>query len=138
MSRNKEYMKKYMLDRYHRRRKEAIYFLGGECSVCGSIESLEIDHKESKEKTFTLSKAFAGWSESRVKEELKKCQLLCYICHSLKTRKELSERFNQKEFWEHGTLSGVRYCSCELCLKAKRDYNKEYHSKKSKNKNTPP
>jgi 5-methylcytosine-specific restriction endonuclease McrA len=132
MSNNKEYMKKYMLERYYKRKKEVIEYLGGVCKVCGATEKLEIDHKDPYTKNFVVSKALAGWSKSRLMKEVEKCQLLCTDCHRKKTRKELSIRFNQREVWEHGTLAGLRYCKCELCLDAKRRYNKEYTAKNKK------
>lgn len=138
MSNKKEYMKKYMKERYHRRKSAAIKKLGGRCVTCNSENNLEIDHVNPDEKSFVLAKALSGWSESRVQEELEKCQLLCVDCHKKKTRKELSIRFNQREYWEHGTLSGVRYCRCELCLNAKKEYMKEYSKKYKKKKVTPP
>lgn len=84
----KEYNKNmnvYMKKRYFDRRKRAIELLGGKCSDCGSMKRLEFDHVDPDTKSFPVAKAFAGWAWSRIKEELDKCQLLCYNCHKVKT-----------------------------------------------------
>lgn len=36
------YMRKYMLERYYRRKAEAIIALGGKCVKCGSTDNLEL------------------------------------------------------------------------------------------------
>lgn len=128
-----EYMKNYMLQRYHRRRELIIDELGGECTECGSTEELEIDHLNPEEKSFDWGKALAGYSEKRIREEIIKSQLLCNEHHEGKTRKDLAKKFGQREHWEHGTLAGYRYCREECCKKAKSKSNKEYRQK-NKNK----
>ena len=120
---NREYMRKYMLERYHRRKQEAIASLGGKCVVCGSTENIEFDHKERKGKKATLGDVLAGGSEDLVKAELEKCQLLCRECHIKKTIKEVG-RTPARE--THGTLSSYRYCKCDLCKAAKSKWMKEY------------
>lgn len=121
-------MKKYMLNRYHKRRLEAVIFLGGKCFNCGSIENLELDHKESKKKSLSIGRS---WNVNYVKFwlEIKKCQLLCKNCHIIKTRTDQGQ-LNAKE--THGTLSSYRYCKCALCKKANSEYNKEYRVRSTK------
>ncbi len=114
-------MNTYVKARYHRRRNEAIATLGGECSGCRSIDELEIDHIDPKQKSFCLGDALAGWSEERVQEELKKCQLLCKECHGKK---------HNTAKYSHGTLSSYRYCKCDECKAAKSAYNREYKKRK--------
>lgn len=75
-----EYMRQYMIKRWHVRRTKAIEQLGGKCVECGTTNHLQFDHKDSSEKSFTLSKA-SSCSEAKWQEELKKCQLLCESCH---------------------------------------------------------
>jgi len=65
-------------------RQLAIEFKGGKCEVCGygrCPEVLEFHHLDSSKKDFGISlKGYTrGWK--RVKEELKKCVLLCANCH---------------------------------------------------------
>jgi hypothetical protein len=72
----------------NRRRKEQrqrmIDYLGGRCIGCGTIENLQFDHVDRKEKEVNVSKLF-GYSDDRVLLEVKKCQLLCQECHQYKT-----------------------------------------------------
>lgn len=130
MANSNEYMREYMAKRYHKRRLELIALLGGKCSQCKSLDRLEIDHKVYQEKKFDIAKMLSGWSWDKIRKEAEKCQILCYRCHRIKTGKDLSDRFNQREEWEHGTIGGYRYCSCSLCRTAKRDYMREYRKNK--------
>lgn len=123
-------MARYMLERYHRRRSDFIESRGGCCEQCRGLDDLEIDHIDPAEKGFALGKALAGWAESRIQKELAKCQVLCKDCHAEKTRKDLAKRFNQREHWEHGTVTGRKYCACELCKKAQSEYMKQWREKK--------
>lgn len=116
-----EYMRGYLNDRYARKREEAITILGGKCVICGSIENLEIDHKDRRTKSFEISKL---WSKNRSEYlmELRKCQLLCYDHHKEKTSNERSV--------EHGGgLSGKRNCPCDLCRTKKSEYMHTYNSR---------
>lgn len=81
------YMRKYMLDRYHRRISEAIIELGAACAHCGSeeISELEFDHIDPSTKSFTIGTKAGSVSEDKLQAELKKCQLLCKTCHDIKT-----------------------------------------------------
>lgn len=80
-----EYMKSYMLARYHTRRNEAILKFGGKCVKCGSIECLEFDHINPEDKLFTIGKMWS-LNNTAYLTELNKCQLLCESCHLEKTK----------------------------------------------------
>lgn len=112
-----KYYKEYMSRRRKERREMAIKLLGGQCVRCGSTEALQFDHIDPTEKSFPLS----GCDVSLVRflEEVKKCQLLCQKCHSDKTILDLGKRPAKGT---HGTLSSYRYCHCEECKRAKREY----------------
>ncbi len=116
------YMRGYLKKRYTLRRKAAIKILGGKCKECCLRKDLQFDHKDPKDKKYTIAKI---WTHSEIKfwEEIRKCQLLCRKCHNIKTQKELGRKL-AKGF--HGTLSTYRYCKCDLCRKAKSDWMKEY------------
>jgi 5-methylcytosine-specific restriction endonuclease McrA len=116
------YMREYMLARYHARRARAIEILGGKCAECDSIDRLELDHKERLSKAFELAKIWC-YKESLFWKELEKCQLLCFQCHRTKS---ILERGLKIAKGTHGTLSASRYCKCDLCKNAKRDYMKTY------------
>ena len=115
-------MRVYMAERYRQRRKEALLHLGGKCVKCESTEDLQFDHIDRKTKKFTIAHI---WLHSKEKfwKEIEKCQLLCFSCHSKKTILESGKKIARGN---HGTVSTVRYCKCELCKKAKREYMREY------------
>jgi 5-methylcytosine-specific restriction endonuclease McrA len=123
----REYMKEYMLKRYHDRRNKAIEKLGGSCFNCGQTKNLQFDHKDRKEKSFTIAK-LSSINEKKFWEEIKKCQLLCESCHSKKTLIDLGQTSAKDT---HGTLSSYRYCKCELCKKVHSDYCREWKKRKS-------
>lgn len=116
------YMAEYMLRRYHAKRAEIVAALGGKCAKCGSIDQLEIDHADAKGKAYNIAKIW-NYSDGRLQEELKKCQLLCEECHSIKS---IFERGMKPAKGTHGTLSSARYCDCDLCKQARKDYAKQY------------
>jgi len=73
----------YTTQKGYRNRDLGISLLGGQCSVCGykkSISALEFHHIEDENKDPSF-KSLRGWSKSRLKNELKKCILLCSNCH---------------------------------------------------------
>jgi 5-methylcytosine-specific restriction endonuclease McrA len=115
-----EYMAAYMAKRYEQRRIHYIDKMGGKCVTCGSTHSLEFDHIDPNQKSFDVSKRMAGMSIPRLEAELAKCQLLCAKCHSDKSILDLGH-----QPWKHGTLSGYRYCRCNLCKAAKSDHSKQ-------------
>lgn len=108
----------YHLDRYHRRRLEAIAILGGRCVRCGAVDCLEIDHVDRATKSFDLSKRW-GVAQATWLAELAKCQLLCEPCHKAKTVGEMTTR-------QHGTHAMYRKggCRCDECVTANTAYMK--------------
>lgn len=80
-----EYMKNYMLARYHKRRNEAIQKFGGKCAKCDSVDNLEFDHINPDDKLFTIGQMWSLNNAVYV-AELNKCQLLCTSCHLEKTK----------------------------------------------------
>ena|SRR4030066_155331 len=120
------YMKKYMNNRYKKRRDYVLHSLGNRCTHCGAKDNLELDHIDPKTKKFNISKLWSI-SQSEVNNEVSKCQLLCKACHTLKTLADMG-RVSAKD--KHGTLSSYRYCKCDLCKKAKSNNNKLYKIKR--------
>lgn len=122
------YMREYMLKRYHSRRAEAAKQLGGKCVRCGCKEDLQFDHIDPATKSFPIAKM---WSINKkdFQAEVLKCQLLCQPCHNQKTLKDRGFKIAKGT---HGTVSSRRYCNCDLCKKAVRDYQREKrrHSKR--------
>ena len=68
-------------------RRTAIALLGGRCVDCGEADParLHFDHKDPKEKSFTVGLAFGRFSWERIIAELMKCELRCAPCHYAKT-----------------------------------------------------
>jgi hypothetical protein len=126
-----EYQRKYQLERYYRRRKEAIEFLGGKCNECGGAEELEFDHIDPATKELPVSQMW-GVSEERFWNEVRKCQLLCKKHHIEKTH---TNGDNGKFFAQHGSLAMYRHhkCRCDPCREvwnsASRKWTKKYKQK---------
>jgi len=120
-------MKVYMLKRYHDRMNDARDKLGSKCCKCGSLENLQIDHIDPELKSWTIGQMWS-LSQNKFDEELKKCQLLCFRCHNLKTLEQNGKQ-DAKSLKFHGTLSTYRYCKCNLCRKAKSDWMKIYRNR---------
>lgn len=121
MAYNRDYHREYYRQYAQDRRDEAVALLGGCCAVCGTTETLEIDHIDPSAKSFTLTQ---GWSKKRETwlAELAKCQLLCKKHHDEKTLRDAG-RVSAKE--THGTLSAYRHCGppkCDDCKRAKREF----------------
>ncbi len=120
-----EYMRLYVLRRYHRRRAEAIKRLGGKCEGCGTLDGLQLDHVNPETKSIDLGKLWSV-SEQRFWAEITKCQLLCQPCHTLKTIKDLG--LNNAKLM-HGTVSSYRYCKCDLCRSAWNKLCRKYKAR---------
>jgi hypothetical protein len=116
-----DYMRTYMLERYHSRRAESYATLGGKCVVCGSCDDLQIDHIDPATKTLNIAKL---WSVSRERyiKELELCQLLCGVHHRQKTSVEQGVPHG-------GGISGKKNCYCGLCAPKKRKYQRERRRK---------
>jgi len=78
----------YLIEVVRRRRKElrqrAIAHKGGCCQVCGydrCMEALEFHHTSSSHKDFGISSKGYTRSWEKVREELRKCILVCANCH---------------------------------------------------------
>lgn len=70
---------------YYKARRDAWIKANGPCQHCGSSERLEVDHIERESKTHHR---IWSWSLARREVELAKCQVLCHICHKMKTAAE--------------------------------------------------
>lgn len=81
-------MREYMLGRYHDRRNLLIKERGGRCLECGSKEDLDFHHVDPATKSFTISDKLASANIEKIREELKKCNLICNDCHKDKHHKK--------------------------------------------------
>ena len=88
MSMCKECFNKLCTDRWIRRKKHYIELLGGECEHCHiklndtNYAIFDFHHKDSNTKEYSWTK-LRLFSDSRIRKELSKCQLLCANCHRL-------------------------------------------------------
>lgn len=100
-----------------KRRNEAKVLLGGKCTICGSVEKLEFDHVDPREKCYEISRGIARHTSWEVLLlELAKCQLLCKSCHLKKSVEEGSFRKHAKKP-VCGESSGYNRgkCKCDAC-----------------------
>lgn len=117
------YRRKYDLERYYARRREAEVFLGGNCAGCGETHNLQFDHIDPSTKSFNVSRMW-GLSKDKFWSELKKCQLLCEECHKTKSNEE--QRTDK-----HGTWAmHKRGCRCNECREFVNAYSREYKRRK--------
>lgn len=79
----------------------------GPCAKCGSTKRLEVDHMDPKKK---IHHSVWTWGEARREKELKKCQVLCFLCHRLKTNKERGWKLHGEIRWQMG-------CRCAECVR---------------------
>jgi hypothetical protein len=66
-----------------RGKKRAIQYLGGRCAKCGynkAICALTFHHRDRTSKLGTVGQML-DWSWKKLKQELDKCDLLCFNCH---------------------------------------------------------
>ena len=112
----------YDADRYYERKLELISFLGYSCAECGRETDLEFDHIDPETKEFSVMQRWSATLDELL-PEIRKCQLLCTDCHLKKSAKDSSVPHG-------GGRSGRRNCPCDLCKARKREYMREYKSKK--------
>lgn len=116
----KTYLKKYQ-NNWLKSRRRAWLDLNGPCKHCGSSENLEIDHINPAEKT---DHRIWSWSKVRLEEELKKCQVLCRVCHRRKTTAQF-------KVTEHGTSAMYKHgCRCRACKDKKLEIIYRHRRKK--------
>lgn len=104
---------KYHRDYYVLRRNKIIDYLGGACAVCGARDDLQIDHINRDDKSFNISSNLTI-SNSAVRDELGKCQVLCRFHHQSKTAIENSG-------FTHGSVYAwmKKKCNCDVCATAR-------------------
>lgn len=126
VSNSAAYMRAYRRDRYNVRKAVIFDALGNRCAKCGVASKnsvLEVDHIDSRTKSFEVMAACWWMREDRLMAEVKKCQLLCEACHR---EKSVLDMGNVHAKGTHGTLSSYRYCHCSICRKAKNEYIKKW------------
>ncbi len=112
IERKREYQKEWINER-----RNSYILENGPCINCGSLDKLEIDHIDPKQKKYKISNI---WSRNLklIKKELKKCQILCNRCHKEKTKKQ------KRDALQHGISRYRIGCRCDVCKKAKQEENR--------------
>lgn len=88
MSLCKDCFNRLCIDRWIERKKKYVRLLGGECEHChiklteSNYSIFDFHHTDPNTKEYSWSK-LRLFSDSRILEELSKCQLLCANCHRL-------------------------------------------------------
>lgn len=108
--------REYQRDR--RNAARAAFFAGAFCSLCGSINKLELDHIDRRTKT---GHNIWSWTIKRRLAEIDKCQILCQKCHIKKT---LRERGFIAGVYKHGNR-WTKGCRCNLCREWHRGREKQ-------------
>lgn len=113
----REYQRKWLLAR------RADFFADKVCVVCGSDESLELDHIDPSQKKYN---PVALWGMSKTNPnriaELEKCQVLCETHHKEKTKAWWASKAN------HGRTLYGKGCRCEVCREAQRRHNAQRYA----------
>lgn len=91
-ARHRDYMRRYMQERYWKRRALAFEILGDHCIQCGSTQDLHVDHIDPSTKSYSFE-AMYPLKESTFRAELEKCQTLCKECHRVKTNAERRQAY---------------------------------------------
>lgn len=94
--RNKRWAKKHpevkrrAKRRYHRQRKiRCIKQLGGRCKHCKlkyngkNGSAFQFHHRKPRDKKYTVGHMLVNYTWKTIVSELKKCDLLCAICHAI-------------------------------------------------------
>ena len=106
-----------------RTKKRSAYFEGKSCAVCGSTESLELDHIDPSQKKYNPA-AIWGMSDTNPNKiaELAKCQVLCLVHHKEKTKQwHEANRNHGRSWYAYG-------CRCDICVEAQRLHNAQRYS----------
>lgn len=67
------------------------YLQGRGCDICGETSPilLEFDHRNTLEKDYNISRMVSqGYAIESIEAEIAKCDILCVLCHRLKTAQD--------------------------------------------------
>jgi len=125
-----ELEKAQMKELYQKAKVEFIKYLGGQCVACGSVENLEFDHIDWRTKEFTIAAKWGMKDKAKLFAELDKCQLLCKICHKVKTKVDQAEQKTKP--LKHGTMYAWmnKKCHCDICDVARQIWYKDRNAKR--------
>jgi hypothetical protein len=70
------------------------------CKFCGYKKhpvALHLNHKDPMKKKGMLSEVIKSWGWDKIKEEIRKCEVLCANCHSIHTYEEKHWKIRREE-----------------------------------------
>jgi len=117
----RQYQREYQRKRAAEWRHFAVQSLGGKCVICGSTINLEVHHKNPQNKEFNISQIWSR-NESIKTKELAKCEVRCNLHH----KEAHAAKCGTESAWKNG-------CRCDICVEAKRSYNRAWMSEWRKN-----
>ncbi len=80
-----------------RLKMKLVEMFGGKCQRCGfdkHIAALEFHHQDPSQKEFQLA-AGGTTSWEKLKEEAKKCEMICSNCHQIEHASKQSDKFDE-------------------------------------------
>jgi hypothetical protein len=125
MAYSKEQYREYLAKIRTRRRAQAVELLGGRCSKCGATGKLEFHHIDRTSKRTNVG-MMLHYSTESLSAELRKCVLLCSLCHHLESNNERG--IAPLAHGSYGMYRG-RKCRCALCRAANAGYTAQYRAK---------
>lgn len=104
----------------HQTKQKMVESFDGECGICGYKKcnaGLEFHHLDPSEKEFSFGSDSRSWD--RIKEELKKCVMLCGNCHT-EVHAEVTEVPNDIQRFDESLVVTVthrdaQYNNCPIC-----------------------
>lgn len=119
----------YTATRLMRLRERMLDYLRAHpCVDCGEDDPivLDFDHVSDEKSTEVSSMVHTGYSWSRIKAEIDKCEVVCANCHRRRTAIR-DGRWYRTGYWSHGTEYGWRDrgCRCTECASAKSRHEHE-------------
>ena len=93
----KECTRKLINARHELKKMKLAEEAGGKCSRCGwheNLRALTFHHPDPTKKDFGIS-AYLGHKLDELREEAKKCDLLCMNCHTIVHLVEIDEEFTK-------------------------------------------
>jgi hypothetical protein len=116
----KEYIREYR----EKRKNFCLDYLGGQCVKCGETKNLHFDHITPNNKFKEISSLYTS-NLQILKDELDKCQLLCYECHHEKSLNE-GDYLGNRKTWEHGVSGYINQkCRCNHCVESYKEWRKK-------------
>jgi hypothetical protein len=76
-------------EKYYKRNREYVYnlLLNSCCIDCGISDPIVLEFDHIKDKVKDISKMIVGYSMKSLKNEIKKCEIVCANCHRRRTAK---------------------------------------------------